>query len=214
MRRIENFIEGDIYHVFNKSISNYGIFNDLNNSQRFLNTFHYYNNTSVTICFSDFTKRKVYEYKNVIYQYKNTYCKVLSYCIMPDHYHFLLKLLKSNKLSKLIGNIENSYTRYFNTKFNRRGPLWQNCFKVVKIRFGDQLLRVSRYIHLNPVVKHLANKPDDWIFSSYKDYITNRTLLENISDISIKSTTDYAKYVEDYTNYLKELKDIKKLTLD
>ena len=100
MRRKDKFIEGEIYHIFNKSISNYGIFKDIKNSQRFLNIFEYYNNKSMTKCFSDFTKGKIFNYQNIIYPVENypvenTHCKILSYCIMPDHYHFLLRILNT-----------------------------------------------------------------------------------------------------------------------
>jgi len=143
MRRKDKFVKGEIYHVFNKSISNYGIFKDLNNSQRFLNVFEYYNNRLTTKSFSQFIFRKKFDYQNIIYPIDNSFCKILSYCIMPDHYHFLLKILTDKSFSKLISNIENSYTRYFNIKFDRKGPLWQNSFKSVEIRSNEQLLHVS-----------------------------------------------------------------------
>ncbi len=215
MRRKDKFVEGEIYHVFNKSISNYGIFKDLNNGQRFLNTLEYYNNNLMTKSFSDFTKRKIFDYKNIIYPIKNTYCKILSYCIMPDHYHFLIKIMKNNSFSKLIGNIENSFTRYFNIKFDRRGPLWQNSFKAVEIRSNEQLLHVSRYIHLNPTTNRLVDIPEDWIFSSYKDFITNKDLLiDFIKEISINNIGDYKQFVENNIDYQRELKHIRKLILE
>mgnify|MGYP001573237118 FL=1 len=214
MRRKDKFVEGEIYQIFNKSISNYGIFKDLDNCQRFLNTVEYYNNNLMSKSFSDFTKVKIFDYQNIIYPVKNTYCKILSYCIMPDHYHFLLKILVNESFSKLISNIENSYTRYFNIKFNRKGPLWQNSFKSVEIRSNTQLLHVSRYIHLNPTTNRLVDKPEDWIFSSYKDFITDKKLLNNfMKEISIDDIGDYRQFVENNIEYQKDLKHIKKLIL-
>lgn len=215
MRRKDKFREGEIYHVFNKSISSYGIFKDIKNSQRFLNIFEYYNNQSMTKCFSDFTKGKVFNYQNIIYPSKNTYFKILSYCIMPDHYHFLIKILIGGLFSKLISNIENSYTRYFNIKFNRQGPLWQNSFKSVEIRSNEQLLHVSRYIHLNPTTSRLVDKPEDWIFSSYKDFITDERLLNDfMKEISINDVGDYKQFVENNIEYQRDLKHIKKLIFE
>ena len=197
MKRKDKFIEGEIYHVFNKSISNYGIFKDLNNSQRFLDVFEYYNNSLMTKSFSQFTKRKKFDYKNIIYPINNSFCKILSYCVMPDHYHFLLKILKDNLFSKFIGNVENSFSRYFNIKFDRKGPLWQSAFKSVEIRSNEQLLHVSRYIHLNPTTNNLVNKPEDWIFSSYKDFIFDEKVLKTyIKEISIDDSKSYKRFVE------------------
>jgi|SRR3989339_573622 len=215
MRRKDQFIEGEIYHVFNKSISNYGIYKNLDNSQRFLNTFEYYNNRIVTKSYSQFTRSKMFDYKNIIYPIKKTHCKILSYCIMPDHYHFLLKILNSHVFSKLINTIEDSFTRYFNIKFNRKGPLWQNSFKAVEIRSNEQLLHVSRYIHLNPTTNRLVDKPEDWIFSSYKDFITDKELLNDfMKEISIDDMDDYKKFVENNIEYQRDLKHIKKLIFE
>jgi putative transposase len=215
MKRKDRFIEGEIYHVFNKSISNYNIFKDLNNTQRFLNAFEYYNNNPMRYSFSNFTQKNKFNYKNIIYPVENSKCKILSYCIMPDHYHFLLKIMKSNSFSKFLGDVENSFTRYFNIRFDRRGPLWQNSFKAVEIRSNEQLLHVSRYIHLNPTTSRLVDKPEDWIFSSYKDFITNKNLLNDfMKEISINDITDYKKFVENNIEYQRELKNIKKLLFE
>ncbi len=215
MRRKDKFIEGETYHIFNKSISNYGIFKDLDNAQRFLNVVEYYNNLIVTKSFSEFTKRKAFNYKNIIYPIEFTHVKVISYCIMPDHYHFLLKILKSETFSKLINTIEDSYTRYFNIKFHRKGPLWQNSFKSVEIRSNEQLLHVSRYIHLNPTTNQLVDRPEDWIFSSYKDFITDETILKKyMKEISIDNIDDYKIFVKNNIKYQRDLKYIKKLILE
>jgi len=215
MRRKDKFIEGEIYHIFNKSISNYGIFKDLNNSQRFLNVVEYYNNRLITKSFSQFIIRKKFDYQNIIHPKDFTYVKILSYCIMPDHYHFLLKILVDSTLSKLINTIEDSFTRYFNIKFDRKGPLWQTSFKSVEIKSNEQLLHVSRYIHLNPTTSNLVNKPEDWIFSSYNDFISDEKVLKTyINEISIDDTEFYKQFVENNIEYQRKLKHIKKLILE
>jgi putative transposase len=93
---------------------------------------------------------------------------------MPDHYHLLLKILKNKYLSKYISDVENSFTRYFNIRFKRKGPLWQTSFKAVRIKNDQQLLHVSRYIHLNPITANLVNRSEDWKFSSYQDFINDK----------------------------------------
>jgi len=134
---------------------------------------------------------------------------------MPDHYHFLLKIIKDNSFSKFIGDVENSFTRYFNIKFDRKGPLWQNSFKAVEIRSNEQLLHVSRYIHLNPTTSRLVERPEDWIFSSYKDFITDKKLLNDfMKEISINDITDYKKFVENNIEYQRDLKRIKKFLFE
>ena len=63
---------------------------------------------------------------------------MISYCVMPDHYHLVVKILKEAIFSKYINDLENSYTRYFNVKFDRKGPLWQNSYKAVRIKTNEQ----------------------------------------------------------------------------
>ncbi len=169
-----------IFHVFNKSIANYGIFKDPKNSQRFIEVLDYYNNTNIKKKFSLAKTNKEYLYQNLLLFKKDSLLKFLSFCIMPDHYHLLIKILIDNCLSKYINDVENSFTRYFNTKFNRKGPLWQSRFQAVRIKNNEQLLHVSRYIHLNPTTANLIDKPENWDFSSYKDIITNPKFLGEI----------------------------------
>lgn len=215
MKRKDKFVEGEIYHIFNKSISNYGIFKDLDNSQRLLNVVEYYNNRLITKSYSQFVIRKKFDYKNIIYPIENSYFKLLSYCIMPDHYHFLVKILVNNSLSRLINTIEGSFTRYFNIKFYRKGPLWQSAFKSVEIRSNEQLLHVSRYIHLNPTTSNLVNRPEDWIFSSYKDFITDENVLRiHMKEISINEVVTYKRFIDNNIEYQRELKHIKKLIFE
>jgi len=210
------FYKGEIWHIFNKSIANFGIFNDLNNSHKFVDTFSYYNNKLLIKSFSQFLRtNSKYKSPNIIYLKDDSYCKVLSYCIMPDHYHFLLKILEDSSLSKFINNVENSFTRYFNIKFDRKGPLWQSAFKSVEIGSNEQLLHVSRYIHLNPTTSNLVDKPEDWKFSSYRDFITDKRILKKfMKEISIDNIKSYKQFVENNIEYQRELKRIKKLTLE
>lgn len=87
---------------------------------------------------------------------------------MPNHFHLLLKQKIKNGIPKFLSNSSNSYTRYFNTKRKRVGPLFQGIFKAVRIETDDQLIHVSRYTHLNPVAslvikdEELGNYP--WSF--------------------------------------------------
>jgi len=214
MRKFK-FTEGGFFHVFNKSIANYGIFKDLNNGQRFIETLDFYNNIKLEQSFSKAKRDRKFFFQNLIIPNKNSLIKFITYCVMPDHYHLLVKMLKNNIFSKYINDVENSFTRYFNIKFKRKGPLWQSEFKATRIETDEQLLHVTRYIHLNPTTNLLVKKPEDWSFSSYKDYINNeRVLRDYIQEISIRTSLKYKKFVENQIDYQKKLKQIKKLIFD
>ncbi|MCM8826817.1 MAG: hypothetical protein NC904_04785 [Candidatus Omnitrophica bacterium] len=70
-----------------------------------------------------------------------------------------------------MSRVSNSYARYFNIKYGRRGPLWEGTFKNVLVNNDEQLLHLTRYIHLNPTTAFLVERPEDWSFSSYREYL-------------------------------------------
>lgn len=209
------FNQGAFFHVFNKSIAGFGIFKDPMNCQRFIYTLDYYNNLCVKEKLSNVIRSNKYHYENLIYVRDNQKVKTLCFNIMPTHYHLVLKVNKDNILSKYIGDVENSYTRFFNQKFDRKGPLWQSRFKAVRIETEEQLLHVTRYVHLNAVTSRLVNLPEDWQFSSYKDFISNKIILkEIITEISISDPNQYKKFVENNIDYQRKLHLIKKIIIE
>jgi len=215
MDKPRKFYEGEYYHIFNRSIAKFGIFKDPSNCQRFIETLDYYNNLSITERFSYVLRKNKYIYNNLLLPKVEPIVKYLTYKIMPNHYHLLVKILKDHKFSKYVNDFENSFSRYFNIKFDRKGPLWESSFKAVKINTDEQLLHVSRYFHLNAVTAGLVKKPEDWKFSSYKDLITNKKFLkEIITDFSISDNIQYKKFVENNIDYQKRLHLIKKLLLE
>lgn len=211
----QKFRRDGIYHICNKSIANYAIFGSSTNCLRFINTLDYYNHNFVWTSFSIALKQKNrYQYDNILFPRADGLLKILSYCIMPDHYHFLFKVTSDKSIYKYINDIENSYTRYFNLKHNRKGPLWQSGYRSVSIKSDEQLLHTSRYIHLNPTTSGLVNRPEDWQYSSYKETISDQTIFNSLNEISIKDRNKYKKFVEDNLDYQKSLKRMNKLLLD
>lgn len=215
MKRNIIFSENEIYHICNKSIANFGIFKDSFNAKRLIFLLDYYNTQTHPKRFSHALRDKSYKYQNLLLLKNTPLVKFISYCIMPDHYHILVKILKEGSLSKYINDVEIGFSRFFNLKFDRKGPLWQSRFRAVRIKTDEQLLHVTRYIHLNPTTAGLVENPDDWEFSSYRDYITNKYFLKEIlTEITNSDLKKYKQFVEDRIEYQKKLKKIKKLLLE
>lgn len=212
----KKFVTGGTYHIFNKSIAGFGIFKGIKNSRRFYETLDYYNNINPKISLSAYIIRNgSYEVESTLYPRNEAIVKFISYIIMPDHYHLLVRLLESILVSQYLSNLENSFSRYFNIRFKRKGPLWQSRFKSVQIKNNEQLLHVSRYIHLNPTTAGLVDKPEDWEFSSYREVINDDNLLKNVlAEISINNPRFYKKFVENNKDYQAKLARIKKLTFE
>jgi putative transposase len=105
------------------------------------------------------------------------------YCLMPNHFHLLIKQNSKIKISELILRICGSYAKYFNKKYNRVGSLFQDQYKAILIDKNNYILWLSTYIHKNPQMKNLVNNPADWEWSSYLDYIGQKQ--ESICDKGI-----------------------------
>lgn len=138
--------------------------------------------------------------------------EIIGYCFMPTHIHLILKQLKDNGISFFMKNILDSYTRYFNSKSKRKGPLWQGRFKSVLIENDEHLLHLTRYIHLNPTSDSLVESPEDWIYSSYNEYLNSSDKkICNYSEYLNINAEEYRKFVESREDYQKELSIIKHL---
>ncbi|EKD87457.1 MAG: hypothetical protein ACD_36C00073G0004 [uncultured bacterium] len=101
---------------------------------------------------------------------------VLAYCLMPNHFHLLIQQkAETNPVSfqpipELVRRLCITYSHKFNKKYNREGAIFQGRFKIKNIPSDPDLLQVVRYIHLNPVVAGLVQKPEHWLFSDYRVY--------------------------------------------
>ena len=136
---------------------------------------------------------------------------------MPTHIHLVLKQLRDNGISLYASNILNAYARYFNTKHSRKGHLWSDRFKNVPVESDEQLLHLSRYIHLNPVSAGLVNDAEKWKYSSYAEYITPQLIaypLCDFRDLINQSPKNYRVFVGDRAEYQRKLAKIKKLAIE
>ena len=117
-------------------------------------------------------------------------------------------------ISIFMSNILNSYTRYFNSIIKRKGPLWESKFKYVRVKKDEQLLHLTRYIHLNPVTAYIVEKPELWEYSSYNEYCGKIPVAERICnweemlDIEAESYIDFVENNIDFQRELAKLKDI------
>ena len=220
--RYTPLVQNYYYHVFNRGVNKRPIFKSKYEYNRFLLLLRFYNSVEYPVKFSKFAKLSVDQRKEIwnrLEKEKN-HTDILAYCLMPNHFHLLLKQNSENGISKLLGNLQNSYARYFNIKNERIGPLFQGQFKAVKIDGEEQLLHVSRYIHLNPyssaIVKDL-NALQSYTWSSLREYLDktpyNLCVKEDIFVI-FKNRESYKNFVLDNADYQKELENIKHLTFD
>lgn len=211
--RITPLASGKYYHVYNRGSEKRNIFTQPRNFTRFLKTVFYYQFTGPKPSFSKFAKSEVNLLKPLG---EEKLIELICYCLMPNHFHFLMRQLKDNGISKFMSQISNSYTKYFNIKYSRVGPLLQGAFKAVLIENEEQLIHVSRYIHLNPVVSGMVNNPDKYSWSSYLEYMHPTNSLCVSSEILgiFPSREKYREFVEAHIDYGKKLEQMKHAFID
>ncbi len=141
--------------------------------------------------------------------------KLVSYCLMPNHFHLQLFQYSPDGISKLMRSIMTGYVAYFNHKEKRTGHLFQGVYKGSLVSTQDYWDHLSRYIHLNPTD---INKPyKNYDFSSYKYYTKKYDTPEWLAPEFVLDSfkrREYEQFVEDYIDYKKVIKDPTKVFLD
>ena len=109
-------------------------------------------------------------YLSLLRVYKKRHkLKLYSWCLMPNHVHFVAQLARKEDLCKFMAGLNRAYTAYFNIKYGKVGHLWQGRFKS-KILYKDRyLLDCINYIELNPVRANMIEGAFDYKYSSYKE---------------------------------------------
>jgi len=118
-----------------------------------------------------FSERNYQYFIERMYQYLSPRSKIIAYCLMPNHFHLLVKV-KSSDFTKLsLQLFLMSYSKAINSERDRVGSLFQGRYKANLIIDDAHLLDCFKYIHLNPVKALLVKSPELWPYSSYVEYL-------------------------------------------
>ena len=110
--------------------------------------------------------------------------EMVSYCLMGNHYHFVLGTRQAN-LSRLMRHINGVYTQRYNRRHGKTGHLFQGRFKAILVDRDAYLLEVCRYVELNPVRAGLAGAASDWEWSSYLHHVEQKPRLPWLDTASL-----------------------------
>jgi len=207
----------------NKSIAGYEIFTKPGEYQRMLQVMRYYLVPHSPLPFSKFITLKRVEtlgFEQCVEDLcdpEDYLVQVIAYCLMPTHIHLVIKPGSDQGAVEYLGNVLNSYARYFNTKGERKGPLWVGRFKNVLVETDEQLLHLTRYVHLNPATAGLVARAEDWSYSSYAEYVTPKKIAYrwvDYTDLIDMTPQQYGRFVSDQADYQRELAIIKRQVLD
>lgn len=191
------------YHVYNRGVNRRRIFEDAQDYRVFLNLFKRHLSLKPT---SDKAGR--------VYPHYREDLELISYCLMPNHFHALVYVGDNPEvLTKLFRSIATAYVVYFNRRYGRLGPLFQDRFRAVIINTDEQLWHISRYIHLNPV--EFTGDYKSYPYSSFANFtgvkspewLNPKKLITMFKD----NRQDYSQFVAEYESRFKELKESEEL---
>lgn len=189
-------VEEGYYHVYARGVNKQTIFHDDEDYQVFLNLFKRY--------LSHEEKTDSY---GAPYPHLAGRLELLCYCLMPNHFHLLLYQQKQGAMTTLMRGVMTSYSRYFNKKYQRSGPLYESRYKASMILNEAYLEHISRYIHLNP--RNYAT----YQYSSLPYYIGGREAewiqTRRIADI-FSGPKAYRAFLSDYEDTKKMYDEIKR----
>ena len=142
------FAQGQFYHIYNRGVGRQPIFRE---EENYL-----------------FLLRRVNKYASAFH------IAVITYCLMPNHYHFLLRQDDQIPAGRLPQRVFNSYTKAFNKRYDRTGTLFEGPYKAIHVDQDHYLLHLCRYIHANPVKHGLVPDLEQWPYSNYLEWIGAR----------------------------------------
>jgi len=212
-RRKVILANGEIYHIFSRSPRRIPIFTNKKEFDLFLAATAYYLQTKPPVKFSRY-KEQPNKYE---LDFSDPLVKITAYCLMSNHYHFILTQLKQKGITAYIHRLATSYSHFFNLKHQQKGPVFESKFKAVRVETQEQLIHLSRYVHLNPVTSCLVEKPEEYNYSSYKNYLgTEQSHFVDPADVMVdfSSPKIYEEFVLSRKNYQRELAVIKHLLLE
>jgi len=216
-------VSQQIYHVFNRGIDGRITFSTKREYKRMINLINYYRHVNRTVSYSRFLELTDDIERDLVDKFSDNLeaVDIISFCLMPNHFHLLLKQLTENGIQKFLGDLQNSYTRYFNIKNKRKGQLFLGQFKAVLIESETQLLHVSRYIHLNPYSAEVVKSFEELLvypWSSLPEYLTaDKSGICQKSEILFPFKNNIEKYCQflfDQKDYQRKLKSLDYLMLD
>jgi putative transposase len=221
--RKDPLITGGYYHIYNRGIDDRNIFTHKREWNRALLSLWYYRFHQPQHKLSHYLSLGQDQQLTAIQRLKAqpTIIQVIAYCLMDNHFHLLLQQTQETGISTYLSNFQNSYSKYFNLRHERTGPIFPSPFKSVLIHSDEQLLHIARYIHLNPYTSYKIKTIEEiftYPYSSAIEYFGNaynhRITTPNILDTYFPKLQQHHDFIRDQSNYQRQINNIRHLTFE
>lgn len=223
---IKQYAPDSFYHIYNRGVEKRDIFLDDQDYSVFLSYLKTYLLPKNTAELNKAVQSSEANYKEKaralqLLNLNNFSGEIELHCysLIPNHFHFLVKQREENSIDSFFNSLGTRYTMYFNRKYHRVGKLYQGVYKAVLVESDEQLLHLSRYIHLNPI-NFKKSSVVEWekvtLPNSFPEYLGRRKT-EWIKTDQILSYFNKTDPRSDYLSFVKNYLDpdlIKNLMID
>lgn len=180
------FVEGEWFHCYTRGVEKRTVFETERDYARFMESL-YLCNTTGSVRRDDLKRasgKHIFEYPRV-----ETLVDIGAYCLMPNHFHILLRSKIEGGITRFMQKLGTSYTMYFNVKNERVGGLFVTPFRAKHVSYDDYFRHVAQYIHLNPIelfepswksgaitasLAVIARRLEKYPYASLPDYIKGK----------------------------------------
>ena len=193
---VKTYSENSFYHIYNRGVEKRNIFLDSQDSGVFLSYLKTYLlprggaflNKKISSGQSSTTEKNEAKKLLRLKNYSDD-MELICYALLPNHFHLLVKQ-KSNVINRFMNSLGTRYGMYFNRRYRRTGVLFQDVYKALLVNSDEQLLHLSRYIHLNPI--EALNLPiSRWREAKYPSSLPEYFGLRNSTWVKTNYILDY-----------------------
>ncbi|MDP2668733.1 MAG: transposase [bacterium] len=221
---------GEIYHIYNRGVEKRDIFSNDQDRLRFTQSLVIFNDQSPT--FNNYRLPK----NNTLFEVglpteREKMVEIMAFALMPNHYHLMVRGITENGVTEFMRKLGTGYTNYFNTKYERVGPLFQGRFKAALVKNERHFLYLPYYIHLNPLdlidkkwrtqdisgIIKIKKFLESYKWSSHLDYAEEQNFPEIIDKEFLSAIFESpAQYKKDLLNWVSEnnLEEIADIALE
>lgn len=215
-------VENEYYHIYNRGVDKRKVFLDDKDFRRFLLAIDLLNDERDGLMsrWRDFQKNNpgradISNFPTSDVGKRRPLVEINAYSLLSNHYHCILKQVAEKGIERFMQKLGNSYTKYFNEKYDRNGVLFQGKFKSTHIESNAMLLRMSVYVNCNSEI-HGVNFAKDYKWCSYLEYAGERAAKicnTKVIKSHFRSKKDYRDYASENIRDFRERKEDEKVML-
>lgn len=198
--RLVKIALGEHYHIFNRAVNKQIIFHDSSDYFRFLFLILYFQSPLVFRqlgrLVKEFVLSRALDSEDEAEIIRKRSVELVAFCIMPNHFHLIVREVQEGGIAAYMQRVLTSYSKYYNTKYEKSGHVFQGPYRAVHIADDRQMLHLSAYIHRNPrEITKWFRKEGKYEWSSYRDFVgEDRWGALLVPDIILGQFKSRAKY--------------------